>query len=439
MSDHRSLEIDRNQRKLGPIWLSPGILPRNVLTLFYSGAMAIGFVNLLNLIQPLLLQENLGMTSGEGDFTANLYIVTEITTLLVAAPLANLSDQTGRRPILTSGFLILCLGILLISTASSGMELMLFRIVTSVGIACCTTMIASLCADYPQNASRGKLIGTNGVFTAIGVIVIGSGLTQLPKVFVGMGYTPVESTSYALLIGGGLAFLTAFITFAGIRKGPAAVLEKKHSFMENARIGLAEINRNPKLLLGCGATALSRGDLTVLASFFALWIQKTGADKGIESVVSSATAGKLFGLTQVVLLLAMPVIAIVVDRIDRVTNLCLAIALAAIGYFALGFAPDPFDSPLIYLVIVLAGIGEAVMIISVPALIGQEAPAKLRGAIIGVAATFGALGIIVTNKTAGYLFDNWDYQGPFLFMGMLNSCMLIWALTVRANQTKSKI
>jgi MFS family permease len=308
---------------------------------------------------------------------------------------------------------------------------MLYRIVTSIGVACCTTMIASLSADYPQNASRGKFIGTNGVFSALGVVAVGSGLTQLPKVFTSMGYSSVEASTFTLWIGGSLALLTALIAFAGIKKGRTATTAEKLPFFENARIGLREIARSPRLLLGCGATALSRGDLTVLASFFALWIQKVGTEQGIESVVASATAGKLFGLMQIAMLLFMPVIALVADKLDRVTTLSIAMALAAIGYLALGVAPDPFNSGMIYVVVVLAGIGEAVMLVSVPVLVGQEAPAQFRGSIIGVAASFGAVGIILTNKAAGFLFDNWSYQGPFLFMAGLNACMLIWAISVR--------
>ena len=431
MTDHRSLDIDKTQRKFGPLWLSPGIVPRNVLTLFYSAAMAIGFINLVALIQPLLLQEQLGMTSGEGDFTANLFILTELMTLLVALPLANLSDQVGRRPIFTSGFLIICLGLVLLPTARSGTELMIYRIITSVGIACGTTMIASLCADYPQNASRGKFIGINGVFTALGVIIVGAGLTQLPKVFTSMGYTAIEASTMTLWIGGALAFVTAIVTFAGIHKGRVGSHEEKLSFMDNAKVGLREVRKSARLQLGCGATALSRGDLTVLATFFALWIQKTGADQGIESVSAAATAGKLFGLMQIAMLFTLPVIAILADRLDRVTTLCIAMSLAALGYFALGVAPDPFNSGLIYVVVILAGIGEAVMLLSVPVLVGQEAPRQFRGAIIGVAASFGAVGIIVTNKVSGYLFDELGYQVPFMFMAALNSCMLIWAIAVR--------
>jgi MFS family permease len=439
MPDHRSFEIDKSQRRLGPIWLTPGIMPVNVITLFYAGAIAVGFVNLINLIQPLILQEQLGMQGGEGDFTANLYIVAEITTLLVVGPLANLSDLVGRRPIFSAGFLIVCLAMIIYPTATSGTELLLYRVIMSSGIACCTTMIASIMADYPQNASRGKFIGFNGIFTALGVIIVGSGMTQLPKLFNSMGYTPIESSTMTLWIASGLSLVTAVLTFAGIKKGRVESDEARLPFLQNARVGLAEIRGSARLQLGCAATALSRGDLTVLASFFSLWIQKTGTDQGIESVVASATAGKLFGLTQIAMLFSLPVIAILADRLDRVTTLSISIFLAAIGYYALGVAPDPFNSKLIYLVIVLAGIGEAVMIVSVPALIGQEAPGKSRGSIIGVAASFGALGIIATNKFSGYLFDNLGYQVPFLFMGLLNSCMLIWAITVRFRTGNSRL
>jgi MFS family permease len=431
MADHRSLNIDSNQRKVGPIWLSPGVLPRHALIMFISGALAVGFINLINLIQPLLLQEQLGMVGGEGAFTARLYVITEITTLLVAAPLANLSDSIGRRPIFSAGFLAVCIMLVILPLAETQFEFLFYRVFLSVGVACCTTMMASLMADYPQNASRGKFIGLNGFFAATGVIVIGSGLTQMPRVFTGQGFTAIEATTYTLWIGSALALLAAVISFTGLKKGRATEEAEKLSFMDNARIGMREIGGNPRLILACAATMLSRGDLTVLASFFSLWVQKVGADTAVESVVASATAGRLFGLMQVAMLLSMPVIATVADRCNRVTTLCIAMTVASLGYFALGFAPNPFESAWIYPVILAAGIGEAVVIVSVPALIGHEAPARYRGSIIGVAATFGALGIIFTNQAAGYLFDNWSYPGPFLFMGILNGLMLIWAVTVR--------
>ena len=142
---------------------------------------------------------------------------------------------------------------------------------------------------------------------------------------------------------------------------------------------------------------------------------------------------------QIAMLFTLPAIAILADRLDRVTTLCISMSLAALGYFALGVAPDPFNSGLIYVVVILAGIGEGVMILSVPVLVGQEAPRQFRGAIIGVAASFGAVGIIATNKVSGYLFDELGYQVPFMFMAALNSCMLIWAITVRVKTGKKLV
>jgi MFS family permease len=89
--------------------------------------------------------------------------------------------------------------------------------------------------------------------------------------------------------------------------------------------------------------------------------------------------------------------------------------------------------------VILAGIGEAVMLLSVPVLVGQEAPRQFRGAIIGVAASFGAIGIIATNKVSGYLFDELGYQVPFMFMAALNSSMLVWAIAVRVKTGKKLV
>lgn len=438
MADHDSFSIDRTQQRLGPIWLSPDILPRNAVTLFLSGAMAMGFINLLNLLQPYLLKEHLGMLASEGAFTANLYIAIEIMTLAVAAPIANLSDIVGRRPIFTTGFLIICIGLGAVSAARTPEMLAIARIGTAVGIACCTTMIASLIADYPQNASRGKFIGLNGIFASLGVIVVGSGMTQLPKVFAGMGFSAIEAGTLTLWIGSGAAILTGLLTWAGIRGGRVSGDHDRIPFLQNARIGLSRIRKSPRLVLGCGVTALSRGDLTVIASFFSLWVVKAGTELGIDTGAAQARAGMLFGIVMFSMLLSLPVMAIVVDRLDRVTTVCIAIALAGIGYFALGFAPNPFGPPLIFVAAILAGIGEGAMIITVPALIGQEAPKEIRGSIIGVAASFGALGIIVTNKASGWLFDNWSFQSPFVFMGFVNASILVWAVAVRLRAGSSR-
>ena len=52
-----------------------------------------------------------------------------------------------------------------------------------------------------------------------------------------------------------------------------------------------------------------------------------------------------------------------------------------------------------------AGAGEACILVSCPALVGQEAPAGIRGSIIGLMGLSGAVGVLLHSKVAGLLFD----------------------------------
>ena len=65
------------------------------------------------------------------------------------------------------------------------------------------------------------------------------------------------------------------------------------------------------------------------------------------------------------------------------------------------------------------------------ALIGQNAPAALRGAVLGNFALCGAFGILVSTSLGGRLFDLWMPGGPFVQMGVINALVLAGALYVR--------
>ena len=64
-------------------------------------------------------------------------------------------------------------------------------------------------------------------------------------------------------------------------------------------------------------------------------------------------------------------------------------------------------------------------------LLQQQAPEKVRGSVIGLFGICGGIGIMLCLKVGGYLFDNVSYAGPFIFVGLLNFVVLVWALIVR--------
>ena len=220
-TDIGATDIEEPQNRLGPIRLSAGIRPRNALTLFYSAMMIIVFITFLNLLQPFILHEHLGMaTAIQGDFTGNLYVLTEIVSLALVIPLGILSDRIGRRPIMVGAFMFFALGLFLVPMADNRTMLVLFRLVAGIGVACGVIMIASLLADYPENSARGKMISINGVCTGLGIVLIASfGLAQLPEFFVGRGHAPIMAGRLTFWIAAAIAFVSGFIAWAGIKGG----------------------------------------------------------------------------------------------------------------------------------------------------------------------------------------------------------------------------
>ncbi|MBT7450115.1 MAG: MFS transporter, partial [Rhodospirillaceae bacterium] len=217
----------------------------------------------------------------------------------------------------------------------------------------------------------------------------------------------------------------------GLKDGRPNTTEEKDPFLVNLRNGFNETKRNPRLSIAGVAYFVSRGDLIVMTTFLTLWIVAVGTDAGLEATAATEGAGRIFAVSQTAMLLFMPVMGFLVDRFDRVSVLSFSMGVAAIGYLALGIVGNPFESAFIYPVAILAGAGEACILVSGPALVGQEAPGKFRGAVFGMMGFCGALGVLVHSKVCGVLFDGFTYQTPFLYMAGLNAVVALGAMAVR--------
>ena len=395
--------------------------------------MYIGFITAVNLVQPYLLQEHLGLTEGTGEFTGRITVYAEIVMLVFTIPLGALSDRIGRRSILAAGILIILFGLIWLPLARTPEMLIAARLIVALGIATVAPSAYALLYEYPQDASRGKLLAINGICASLGVVLIAFGIAALPNFFQGQGYSPIEAGTYTFWITAGLAAVTILVVVAGTAKGRRSKQPEPRATRVLLIAGIKEVARNRRLGLACGANFVSRGDLTVLAAFFSLWVVRVGVNEGIDTAEAAQYAGRLFGLSQLVMLCSIPLFGYIVDRLDRVTTVALVMAIAMLGYLALGLVGDPWTSPWIYPVLALVGLAEGGLILAGNALAGQEAPPAIRGAVAGIVAFVGALGTLGNNYLSGLLFDGWMYQGPFILMGILNGVVCIWALIVRRN------
>jgi MFS family permease len=120
----------------------------------------------------------------------------------------------------------------------------------------------------------------------------------------------------------------------------------------------------------------------------------------------------------------------IIDRFNRVTAMAIGAGLGAIGFTSMGLVEDPLATSAIPF-IVLLGIGQVSCFSCAQALIGQEAPVKERGAVLGTFGLFGAVGIIIATGVGGWLFDHWIHAGPFVLVGLANTVIVGLALLVR--------
>jgi sugar phosphate permease len=63
--------------------------------------------------------------------------------------------------------------------------------------------------------------------------------------------------------------------------------------------------------------------------------------------------------------------------------------------------------------------------------VGQEAPPRIRGSIIGFYALCGSFGILSLSFISGLIFDAFSPNAPFIFMGAVNLVIVVIALYVR--------
>lgn len=432
-----SMEIDRTGKNIGPLWLVPGVSYLNAYTLLFAAFVSIGLNSFLNAFQPYILTEHLGIPAGtefepgeQGRVTSVLGIIQEIMMISLLGPIGALADKIGRRPIYVAGFCLIATGYVLYPTATSLPVLYAYRFIYASGAACIVAMLATVIADYPQNASRGKMIGACGFLQGLGVVISIFILMRLPAWYSGLtGADGVWAGRYSLWTVALICLIAAVVLRVGLKGGVPKADSKRDNFFSLLKTGFRAA-RNPRIALSYGAAMISRGDLVLVSTFFALWLTQAGIASGLSPQEASERTGMFYGLVQLCALLWAPVIGVLIDRLNRVTALCIAVTLAAVGYTSLGLVTDPIG-PQMYAAAVVLGMGEVSGVLASQALIGQEAPERERGSVFGTFGFTGAIGILVTVSAGGYLFDFWAPSAPFVVMGIANVALLVAAVIVR--------
>lgn len=414
------------------IQLAGGTRRFNMATFCWAALTGILLQTFIPQMQPYLLTEFLKIPESEqGVVSGNLSFWGEVVIIVMSGVWGTLSDRIGRRPVMALGYLIMAAGVFVYPRAQTYEELLLARLAFAAGAAAYSVMLVTLIADYVSDDSRGKATGLMGVFNGVGALITVLLLLRLPKMFQDAGHTPIEAGLATYWIIGLLTLITGVIMWFGLRDQATGHREKQQTLLHQLREGLLAA-RDKGIALAYGASFVARGNLTIVGTFFALWLANYGTlELGISRADAMARAGMVIGIAQTTALLSAPLFGLLADRINRVSALNIALLIAFLGYGSTWFVDNPFAAGMIVSA-VLIGMSEVGCIVTSSVLIAQQSPVRIRGAVIGLFNLSGAVGIMVASKVGGILFDDWREAAPFILFGLFALVVLIWGLLVRA-------
>jgi MFS family permease len=416
--------------RLGPFRLAPGVSARHAATLLYASFSTIGLVTFLNFANPYLFELLAIPAESQGSLAGVLVSLQEAVQILTGGLIGAWSDRAGRRPIFVGGMLLTAAGFAAYPMAGSAQALVALRVFYAVGSTAATVMLATCIAEYIDEKMRGRWMGVVGVCNGLGVVLMATMLSRLPLAFSGRGFDDADALRASFGVFALYTVALAGLLRWGLR-APSPAARSRAGVIRLALQGLSIARENPRVALGYLTAFASRGDLVILTTFISLWVVQAGLAAGLSVGAATARAGMVFGIAQGVALLWSLAMGFILDRVPRLTGVCLAFGMAAAGYLTLGMVEDPLGRTMI-LAAVAAGIGEASAVVSAGVLIGQEAPATARGAVIGTFGLSGSIGMICLTFAGGQVFDAMGAGAPFVMMGVVNLLVMGATLLVRA-------
>ena len=418
------------------IWeLAPGIERSNFFSLLGAAFFSIGLLTLVGNLRPYLFNSMLAIPDDvQGRVSAGMDVVSEIPALLLSGIVGAASDKLGRSAIYAMGFLILAIGYFLFPFVGDDWTLYGMVFVTACGASLVSAMLSTVIADYPRETSRGKLVGICFFLNGLGIASLVGIASKLPQWYQAQGLDAYEAGRLSYWTVAVLCLVPMVIVARGLAKGSPARLAEREPLFATLRIGVAA-GKDPKVRLAYMSAAVSRASLSIISAFFFLWMVQAGKEQGMTPAEAYSRSGGIFVAIQLTATLWAIIVISFIDRINRVLTMAVGSALACASYTTFGLIDDPFQ-PVMYAAAVVLGVGEMSGILASQALIGQVAPLKARGAVIGVFTLCGSLGIFFAAIVGGYLFDVWRPSAPYVVMGG-GSGILCLAATYTWLQTRT--
>jgi len=373
------------------------------------------FVDMVGLLMVIPLMPYYARDLGAGSLMVTVMVVSFTAAQLLSAPLwGRFSDKYGRRPALLVGLGAAAIAYVVFAYANSIWLLLLSRVVQGAGGGT-VGVIQAYVADSTEPENRAKALGWLSAATNLGV-ALGPPLGSVALL---MGHSGPGVVAAALCV--------VNMTFAW------KYLRESRD-MEDAKVAIRKRGASREAILRVITHAKEAAPRLIWIYAIAM-----GAFSAITAILPLFLADQ-FGIGEKKVWIFFTYIGII-SVITRAGFLGRAVdrfgeaRLSRIGLvmLAMGLASYPFvhNYVLLAIAVALVPLGTAFTFPCVTSLLSRVIPSSERGLYMGVQQTYGGLSRVVIPLWAGFSYDHFGRQVPFLTSAALVLCTLLLGLGVQ--------
>jgi MFS family permease len=429
---------------IGPIQLTPGVQPQQVLIFVIVSMCGYAVFGFIPLMLPYVLTEQLHLPQElQGRATASVSLAQQVATIIFIVLFGALADRIGRRLLLTASMFVMALATFLFPMSPTIYFMVAFSFLLGIGQTLQTAGGATSVIDYPDNASRGKFISLMLVTQGLtGALLVGQVGAQIPRWLTDAGLTAIDAGRYAFWFIASFGLVASFLAARGLsvdrkQQSAGAFSPKKEAatIWANLKLVMAYAKKNPRFRVVLLVACVLRSDFFIVVTYLSLWVISSARGQMVDTATSLQRAGTLMAVLQVAFFVTPLALAYFVDRFDRIKLIMVSLAFCSISFTSTALVQDIFGT-FALVVVACIGLSEGAMIITTQSLLGQEAPEDLRGSAMGIFILLGILGVAFINVLGGYLFDTVHFSAPFVLVGVLNLIAFVAALTLRRRHSE---
>lgn len=399
----------------------------NFLTLYACTTLGALVTNSINGIQHSYLKDILKVPQESfGTVSGTMMTVGEIAAIVFLFVFGALSDNKGRRFVLTIGLIGASIAYVLFYNCHnlaeifgvSGVLLAYFaRFILVATLAGVWATFIIITADYTDMANRAKGMAFNGAFTGVGMLLAMGLFASLPK-FIG-----TRNTFY-------LVSVVAILTLIYVRIGLVDRIrsDEKHTGQFGKVIEV--LKTSPQLVMCYAARLFIMASVVTVGTFPFVWAVNVARDHGVTPEAAQMKIGMYIGIAGLVSFVGFPIFAILCDRIGRYKTMAISLGIAGVSLISFGFIANPLSTKIL---ICFVGffISQSGMLVSSQTLASDLAPKHIMGTILGGLNTVGQIGAAVFFTIDGFSMDLLGGQAPYIIMGIFCLTMIAWVLAVQ--------